>query len=171
MHAHTRTYTHSHIYMHLHTHVNLYAHAHVHAHNNTRTHAQCALHTHTHTQHTHTNTHKHTQTYTKTHKHTHKHTPFLRGASAGDRPGTGGIGRVQFDTAPSPALTPSWKSTSWSKAGGAAPKRGDVAERSPDLRPGELGRECPNSPVFENWQAVDAVLVCAKSCTKTRRRS
>lgn len=46
-------------------------------------------------------------------------------------------GRVQFDMAPSPALTPSWKSTSWNKAkdskGGAGGKAG--VERSPDLRP------------------------------------
>lgn len=64
-----------------------------------------------------------------------------RGAASGTRPGASAIGgRVQFDMAPSPALTPSWKSTSWSKAAGAPPKRGDIAERSPDLRPGE--KEC-----------------------------
>eukprot|EP00200_Dunaliella_tertiolecta_P008619 CAMPEP_0202370528 /NCGR_PEP_ID=MMETSP1127-20130417/2125_1 /ASSEMBLY_ACC=CAM_ASM_000462 /TAXON_ID=3047 /ORGANISM="Dunaliella tertiolecta, Strain CCMP1320" /LENGTH=1402 /DNA_ID=CAMNT_0048966503 /DNA_START=21 /DNA_END=4229 /DNA_ORIENTATION=- len=75
-----------------------------------------------------------------------------RGASVGGRPGTGGIGRVQFDTAPSPALTPSWKSTSWSKAASAPPKRGDVAERSPDLRPEE--EDAPKEPPADEFDEI-----------------
>ncbi|KAG2440689.1 hypothetical protein HYH02_010267 [Chlamydomonas schloesseri] len=68
------------------------------------------------------------------------------GAGGGAAAGGGGFGRVQFDTAPSPALTPSWKSSSWNRqgggpggAGGGKGGRGPV-ERSPDLRPeGEEG--------------------------------
>jgi pre-mRNA-splicing factor ATP-dependent RNA helicase DHX38/PRP16 len=57
------------------------------------------------------------------------------------RGAAGGGGRVQFDVAPSPALTPSWRSSSWSKAAqpGSGAK-GEVRERSPELRPlGEGG--------------------------------
>lgn len=47
-------------------------------------------------------------------------------------------GRVAFDVAPSPALTPSWKSSSWSKAAA----RRDVEEAgSPELRRGAGGQE------------------------------
>lgn len=41
-------------------------------------------------------------------------------------------GRVKFDVEHSPALTPSWKSTSWSKA---AAKRDTEGAASPELRP------------------------------------
>ena len=50
-------------------------------------------------------------------------------------------GRVRFDMAPSPALTPTWKSTSWNrsamgtKVGGTSGVGADV-ERSPELKPG-----------------------------------
>ncbi len=56
------------------------------------------------------------------------------GSRAGRPPtglGAGSGGRVKFDVAPSPALTPSWKSSSWSKGGGKAGER----EASPELRP------------------------------------
>ncbi len=62
--------------------------------------------------------------------------PAVSGAAAPAGRGGAAFGRVQFDVAPSPALTPSWKSTSWNrpekKAGGG---RGGPVERSPDLRP------------------------------------
>ena len=59
--------------------------------------------------------------------------------------GRGGGGRVQFDMAPSPALTPTWKSTSWNRSalgakvgggGGAGGSGGGDVERSPELKPG-----------------------------------
>ena len=67
----------------------------------------------------------------------------VRGSS---RAGAGGgasatPGRVRFDMAPSPALTPTWKSTSWNrsamgtKVGGTGGVGADV-ERSPELKPG-----------------------------------
>jgi pre-mRNA-splicing factor ATP-dependent RNA helicase DHX38/PRP16 len=53
------------------------------------------------------------------------------------------IGRVQFDMASSPALTPTWKSTSWNRSasgakagtGGGGLRNVDL-ERSPELRRG-----------------------------------
>ncbi len=66
-------------------------------------------------------------------------TPSVAAGSAAGGGGGAKFGRVQFDVAPSPALTPSWRSTSWSKgaggAGGPAGGKGEVRERSPDLRP------------------------------------
>ncbi|KAL6760535.1 P-loop containing nucleoside triphosphate hydrolase protein [Haematococcus lacustris] len=57
------------------------------------------------------------------------------GAVAGGRT----FGKVQFDMpGASPALTPTWKSTSWSKAAAGvagAAKKGEIRERSPELKP------------------------------------
>lgn len=74
--------------------------------------------------------------------------PYRGSSAAPSRVGPGGTpGRVQFDMAPSPALTPTWKSTSWNrsalgaKVGGTGGTTGGTAggedvERSPELRPG-----------------------------------
>ena len=66
-----------------------------------------------------------------------------RGSVAGGGRGGGG-NRVQFDMAPSPALTPTWKSTSWNRSalgskvggGGVGGSGGGDVERSPELKPG-----------------------------------
>ena len=61
--------------------------------------------------------------------------PQVARPGGGARVGTAGSGvgggRVKFETGMSPALTPSWKSTSWSKA---AAKREAVEAGSPKLR-------------------------------------
>ena len=73
--------------------------------------------------------------------------PYRGSSAAPSRVGPGAPGRVQFDMAPSPALTPTWKSTSWNrsalgaKVGGTGGTAGGTAggedvERSPELRPG-----------------------------------
>ena len=55
------------------------------------------------------------------------------GPATGASAAAGGIGgRVTFDMEPSPALTPSWKSTSWSRA---AERRDREAAGSPELAP------------------------------------
>lgn len=65
------------------------------------------------------------------------------GGGGGPSRSLGGIGRVQFDMAPSPALTPTWKSASWNKAipshNDGSKRSGEVLERSPELRGGEDG--------------------------------
>ena len=67
-----------------------------------------------------------------------------RAGGAAATPGHPGGGRVRFDLAPSPALTPTWKSTSWNRSalgakvggGGGGGGVGEDVERSPDLKPG-----------------------------------
>ncbi len=87
-------------------------------------------------------------------------------AAGGGAAGAGAaarIGRVQFDVAPSPALTPSWRSSSWAKGGAAVPGqggKGEVKERSPELRPEGEGE----GPPADEFDEVVSVCVCVCVC-------
>jgi pre-mRNA-splicing factor ATP-dependent RNA helicase DHX38/PRP16 len=52
--------------------------------------------------------------------------------AGGSSTGGSGIGRVKFEVEPSPALTPSWKSTSWAR-GKKKEGKGAEGEESPEL--------------------------------------
>ncbi|MEW5316382.1 MAG: hypothetical protein WDW38_007760 [Sanguina aurantia] len=79
--------------------------------------------------------------------------PSVAVAGSGLRSGANGgatPGRVQFDIAPSPMLTPSWNSNSWNRPKNTA-KNGasNNVERSPELRPESETGKGPNADGFD----------------------
>eukprot|EP00798_Chlamydomonas_sp_ICE-L_P027222 gene27222-2471_t len=64
----------------------------------------------------------------------------MASGGGGSSRGSARAGRVEFDVAPSPALTPTWKSASWNRPQKKATGKGEEVERSPDLRPEEERR-------------------------------